>query len=127
MFRRIFDFNQNLLGIDPRLPLALKAEEKKWLVHCLMEEATELAESEDRVDQVDALVDAIVFSIGGLYRLGLTAEQAEACVGAVMDANFEKKAGAKPGRVYKGVQDAVKPKGWVGPEVRIQAILEGTT
>jgi predicted HAD superfamily Cof-like phosphohydrolase len=125
MFQRIFDFNQNILGIDPRLPLALKAEEKKWLVHCLVEEADELTDADDRVDQVDSLVDSIVFAVGGLYRLGLTTEQAEACVFAVMDANFEKKAGQKAGRVYEGVQDAVKPEGWVGPEVRIRAILEG--
>ena len=126
MFRRIFDFNQNVLGIDPRLPMPLVNNEKTWLAGCIREESEELGAAEDIVDQVDALVDAIVFATGGLYRLGLTAEQAEACVAAVMDANFEKKAGQKAGRVFDGVVDAVKPTGWVGPENRIKAILEGS-
>lgn len=125
MFRRIFDFNQNVLGIDPRLPMPLVNNEKTWLAGCIREESEEFGAAEDIVDQVDALVDAIVFATGGLYRLGLTAEQAEACVAAVMDANFEKKAGQKAGRVFDGVVDAVKPTGWVGPENRIRAILEG--
>lgn len=123
MFKRVFDFNQNVLGIDPRLPLALAGNEKDWLVGCLHEEAEELEDSTDIVDQVDALVDSIIFATGGLYRLGLSVEQAEACVAAVMDANFQKKAGQKEGRIYEGVADAVKPEGWQSPETRIKEIL----
>lgn len=123
MFKRVFDFNQNVLGIDPRLPLALAGNEKEWLVGCLHEEADELKDSADIVDQVDALVDSIIFATGGLYRLGLSVEQAEACVAAVMDANFQKKAGQKEGRIYEGVADAVKPEGWQPPETRIKEIL----
>jgi predicted HAD superfamily Cof-like phosphohydrolase len=125
MFRRIFNFNQNVLNIHPRLPMPLVHNEKEWLAGCIKEEGQELLEADDLVDQVDALVDAIVFSAGGLYRLGLSVEQAEACVTAVMDANFEKKAGQKEGRVFDGVVDAVKPAGWIGPEARIRAILDG--
>ncbi len=125
MFSRIFDFNQNVLGIDPHLPLALDGGQKQWLTQVLHEEANELGEATDLVDQVDALVDSIVFAAGGLYRLGLTVEQAQACLDAVMDANFAKRRGQKEGRKFDGVADAVKPKGWVGPEERIRAILEG--
>ncbi len=125
MFRRIFNFNQNILGIHPRLPMPLVHNEKEWLVDCIKEEGRELAEASDLVDQVDALVDAIVFATGGLYRLGLTVEQAEACVEAVMDANFQKRAGQKEGRVYEGVVDAVKPEGFIPPEAQIRQILEG--
>lgn len=123
MFKRIFDFNQNVLGIDPRLPLALAGNEQEWLAGCLKEESSEFLEAVDLVDQVDALVDSIVFATGGLYRLGLSVEQAEACVAAVMDANFQKRAGQKEGRVYDGVVDAVKPEGWQPPETRIKEIL----
>jgi predicted HAD superfamily Cof-like phosphohydrolase len=124
MLRRVFDFNQNVLGIDSKLPFPMEPVEKKWLVGCINEEASELEEAYTLVDQIDALVDTIIFAAGGLYRLGLSVEKAEACISAVMDANFEKKAGQKPGRIYEGVIDAVKPAGWVGPEARIQAILE---
>ena len=78
------------------------------------------------VDQVDALVDTVIFALGGLARLGLTEEQAEACFNAVMDANFEKKRGTKESRAVEGVADAIKPEGWVGPEQRIKAILTGS-
>lgn len=125
MFRRIFNFNQNVLGIDPRLPMPLVDNEKTWLAGCIREESEELEDASDLVDQVDALVDAIIFASGGLYRLGLTVEQAERCVSAVMDANFQKKAGQKAGRVFEGVVDAVKPEDWVGPEERIRQVLDG--
>jgi predicted HAD superfamily Cof-like phosphohydrolase len=123
MFKRVFDFNQNVLGIDPRLPLVLQGNEKTWLKGCLEEEAEEFGEAEDLVDQVDALIDSIIFATGGLYRLGLSVDQAEACMTAVMDANFQKKAGQKEGRIYDGVADAVKPEGWQPPEHRIREIL----
>lgn len=125
MFRRVFDFNHQVLGIAPRLPAPLVGNEKEWLVSCLKEEAEELAEAKNCVHQVDALVDGIIFAIGGLYRLGLTEQQAKACLEAVMDANFEKRAGQKAGRVFEGVTDAVKPVDWVGPEDRIFLILGG--
>lgn len=108
-------------------------EEARWLSLALKEEADELtdaswgAEKFDEqatvVDQVDACLDAAIFAIGGLARMGLTREQAEACFHAIMDANFEKKAGVKPGR--EGAKDAVKPEGWVGPEARIKEIIYG--
>jgi predicted HAD superfamily Cof-like phosphohydrolase len=125
MFNRVFEFNQHIVGINPRPTMALEPNEKKWLVGALHEEADELAASEAIEDQIDALVDSIIFSMGGLYRLGLTEAQAQACFHAVMDANFEKKAGQKAGRVVEGVKDAVKPEGWVGPEARIREILNG--
>lgn len=123
MFRRVFDFNARVVGIQPRLPGFVPHGEKEWLVGVLREEAQELLESTDLVDQVDALIDSIVFAMGGLYRLGLTEEQARACFEAVMDANFEKKSGQKKGREVEGVKDAVKPEGWVGPEERIREVL----
>lgn len=126
MITRVFDFNAQIVGIQPRLLGTITPEhpEMGWLVGVLQEEAQELAEADNLVDQVDALVDSIIFAVGGLYRLGLTDEQALKCFHAVMDANFEKKSGQKEGREVEGVKDAVKPEGWKGPEARIKEILD---
>jgi len=126
MLTRVYDFNAKIVGIQPRLLGTITPEhpEMAWLVGVLQEEARELAEAKNLVDQVDALVDSIVFAMGGLYRLGLTEEQALKCFHAVMDANFEKKSGQKKGREVEGVKDAIKPEGWKGPEARIKEILD---
>lgn len=125
MLTRVFDFNARVVGIEPRLlgTITPGHPEIEWLVGVLQEEAQELAEAENLVDQVDALIDSIIFAMGGLYRLGLTEEQALKCFHAVMDANFGKKAGQKEGREVEGVKDAVKPEGWKGPEARIKEVL----
>ena len=95
----------------------------------MREEADELQQAgeivgpplERLVGQVDACVDAAIFAIGGLARLGLTEVQARACFNAVMDANFQKVAGIKAGRT--GAKDATKPEDWTGPETKIVEIL----
>lgn len=131
---RVFDFNEQVVGVDPPGIRPLDPAEAGWLSSALKEEADELTdasyggddpsgEEEMVVDQIDACLDAAIFAIGGLARMGLTREQAEACFHAIMDANFEKKAGVKPGR--EGAKDAVKPEGWVGPEARIKEIIYG--
>lgn len=126
MLTRVFDFNARVVGVQPRLlgTITPADPEIEWLVGVLQEEAQELAEAGNLVEQVDALVDSIIFAMGGLYRLGLTDEQALKCFHAVMDANFGKKAGQKEGREVEGVKDAVKPEGWKGPEARIKEILD---
>lgn len=139
--QRIFEFNKTVVGITRSAISPLGISEARWLRKALHEEGDELLdatqdyvylphqgpqfqEEEDRViGQVDACCDAAVFAIGGLARIGLTSDQALECIHAVMDANFEKKAGVKPGR--EGAADAVKPEGWVGPEERIKEILYG--
>lgn len=136
----VFRFNRDVVGIDRPHIQPLCDTEAGWLQGALIEESSELIEAsilyDDKgepfdnpdpeaivIGQVDACVDAAIFAIGGLARLGLTEEQATRCLHAVMTANFEKKAGVKPGRT--GAQDAIKPEGWVGPEARIKEILYG--
>lgn len=123
LINAVFRFNKEVVMITRPEIKALESSEQNWLVGVLKEEADELSEASTVVDQVDALVDSAIFAFGGLYRLGLSEEQAHACFMAVMDANFDKKSGQKTGRIYEGVSDAVKPEGWVGPEKRIADIL----
>lgn len=130
---RVFDFNEQVVGVDVDDLAPMSPTEAKWLASAFREEADELVdaswsgdtgfEDDTVVDQVDACLDTAIFAIGGLARIGLTREQAEACFHAIMDANFEKKAGVKEGR--EGAKDAIKPEGWIGPEARIKEILYG--
>lgn len=140
----VFRFNREVVKIGDRPLYPLPLSETRWLRGALEEEAGELEEAleppirlggsgspvvdpevarEALVAQVDACGDAVIFALGGLARLGLTEEQATRCLLAIMAANFEKKAGVKPGR--EGAADAIKPEGWVGPEARIRQILFG--
>jgi predicted HAD superfamily Cof-like phosphohydrolase len=125
MIKNVFEFNKTVVGIPERdlEPLGFEPGEKEWMVKALREEASELEESTDLINQVDALIDSIIFAIGGLYRLGLSKDQALGCFLAVMEANFKKKAGVKAGRAIEGVKDAIKPEGWESPEIRIHKIL----
>lgn len=137
LINSVFKFNRQVVGIGDRPLHHLSNSETSWLSGALKEEAEELGQAlvevvtpdgdpeprEALIGQVDACIDAAIFALGGLARLGLTEEQAEACFLAVMAANFEKKAGVKPGRT--GAPDAVKPEGWIGPEARIKEILNG--
>jgi predicted HAD superfamily Cof-like phosphohydrolase len=119
----VFRFNREVVGISRFSPQFLVGSEAEWLEGVLKEEADEFTKATNTVDQVDALIDSVIFAIGGLARLGLSPSQARDCFSAVMAANFEKKAGQKAGRIFEGVKDAVKPDDWVGPEARIHSIL----
>jgi predicted HAD superfamily Cof-like phosphohydrolase len=127
VFTSVIDFNQRVLHVLPR-PLGLLNEaETEITAKCLREESDEfeaaIAEG-DFIGAVDALVDSIYFAIGGLYKLGLTAESIEQSIFAVHNANMEKKLGVNARRGDGSAADAVKPEGWVGPEERISVILD---
>ena len=120
---RVFKFNREVVGVEELAhPQVLSVEESDWLHSALAEEVKEFDDGKGNlVEQVDACIDAAIFALGGLCRMGLTEDQARRCFDAVMDANFAKKAGVKGGR--SGAKDAVKPEGWIPPEERIWFIL----
>lgn len=119
----VYQFNRRVLGFDRPKVAKFPPGEKKWLLSALREECQEFEDAPTLVDEVDALIDTVIFALGGLYRLGLSEQQAHHCIEAVMEANSRKKAGQKASRAVDGVTDAVKPEGWVGPEARIQEII----
>jgi len=124
---RIFRFNENVVKATPPAgspALLLFGDEREWLAMALREEVSEFKDAEDLTGQIDALVDLCIFAIGGLARMGLTREQAQACFEAVLNANDRKAAGKKATRDVGDVKDAVKPEGWVGPEETIRRIVE---
>jgi predicted HAD superfamily Cof-like phosphohydrolase len=131
MIKEIFDFNLRALGTSPKASLLLEDNHLAFCVKAIREEAQELEDmapvghsQEKVVDQVDALIDAAYFAIGGLARIGLTADEAQACFNAVHEANMTKKLGVTH-RGDMGVADAAKPADWVGPEAAIAKILFG--
>ncbi len=127
VFTSVIDFNQRVLHVLPR-PLGLLNEAETGItIKCLDEEAREFGEAHEQGDligAIDALVDSIYFAIGGLYKMGLTAESIEACILEVHAANMEKKLGVNARRGDGSAADAVKPAGWVGPEERIALVLD---
>lgn len=121
-FTLIIQFNQEVLQI-PKPPLGpMPNGAGEHLVKCLKEEAEEFQEAHiegDFVGCIDALIDSIYFSLGGLYKLGLSPEDVQNVFHMVHYANMTKKKGQKESRAVDGAADAIKPEGWISPERRI--------
>ena len=84
----------------------------------IIEEHQELLEatlSDDRVEQLDALIDILVVTIGAIHSMGADAEGAWK---EVMTTNFAK-IDHETGKVRKREDGKVlKPLGWTAPELR---------
>lgn len=123
----IFEFNETVIGVNRAEVGPLDQAEAEWLRKALIEEVEEFVEAaaaQDVVKAVDSLLDKVYFAIGGLRRMGLTREQATACMATIHEKNMTKKRGglAKRGGFEA---DAVKPEGFVPPEQAIHNILFG--
>ena len=71
------------------------------------------------VDRLDKACDAIVFAVGSIAKLGLTAEQAQEALNIVMDANM-----AKLGCEKDEHGKLMKPDNFPNPEPRLQELLD---
>jgi predicted HAD superfamily Cof-like phosphohydrolase len=84
----------------------------------IVEEHQELLEatlSDDRVEQLDALIDILVVTIGAIHSMGADAEGAWK---EVMQTNFAK-IDYEPGKVRKREDGKVlKPLGWTPPNLK---------
>lgn len=85
------------------------------LYHQLMkEEFQELEDSRTRQDDLDALIDILVVTIGAIHSMGADAEGAW---NEVMRSNFAK-IDSETGKVNKREDGKVlKPAGWVAPDL----------
>ena len=96
-----------------------KFSEKQYSMYIKLidEEHQELLEAtlaEDRVEQLDALIDILVVTIGAIHSMGADAEGAWK---EVMKTNFAK-IDSETGKVRKREDGKVlKPIGWVPPEL----------
>lgn len=91
--------------------------DKSTRIRMMQEELNEYHEALNPVDEADALVDLLVFTIGTMIVSGYPLQP---IFDAVMDCNEAKTLGDK-GRGTK--RDLIKPEGWVGPEEQIDRIL----
>ncbi len=109
----------NKLGLPmSKEPIGLNSEEKRQRIVMMQEELNEYHEATYPVDEYDALIDLLVFTVGTLVQSKYPLQEGW---DAVMTANLQKQAG-KTKRGHDN--DLAKPEGWVGPELKLEAILE---
>ena len=96
---------------------AVNESQYAMYVKLIDEEQQELLEAtltEDRVEQLDALIDILVVTIGAIHSMGADAEGAWK---EVMRTNFAK-VDSETGKVRKREDGKVlKPLGWTAPEL----------
>lgn len=96
-------------------------EEKNFRIEAMLEEIEEYACAETIDDELDAIIDLIVFALGTLERQGLF-PVAEEAFNRVMVANCNKELGPNTKRGSFSL-DLVKPERWTAPQFR--DLLEG--
>lgn len=74
-----------------------------------------------KVDLLDKHLDAIIYSVGSIFKLGLSPQQLEQALNIVMNANMKKLGAPKDA---EGKQ--LKPDNWeqYAPEPKLQAIID---
>lgn len=127
IFDAIFDFNEQVIGTPVQLALnTLTDKQYQWTHKFCQEELVEFEtakNADDIVGMVDAVLDLIYGAFGTLKKMGLTREQAAACMWAIHRANMTKKKGFVAARGSD--EDAAKPVDFVPPETEIGNILFG--
>ena len=88
-------------------------EEKKFRICAMQEELDEYKEANSKEDELDVLVDLVVFALGTAERQGLLPVFEEA-FHRVMIANCQKEIGTNQ-KLGSFQLDLVKPKGWTAP------------
>lgn len=96
-------------------------EEKTFRIVAMLEEVEEYSCAETVDDELDALLDLIIFAIGTLERQGLLSI-AEKAFNRIMVANCNKELGPNTKRGSFSL-DLVKPERWTAPQFR--DLLEG--
>jgi hypothetical protein len=99
----------------------LSEEEKKFRIVAMREELTEYEYSTELVDEYDALIDLLVFTVGTFERHGFPLQQG---FEIVMQKNMQKELAGSSEKSKRGFsRDLVKPSGWTAPEQELQELL----
>lgn len=100
------------IEFNGKKPKKLTKTECEFRHDALQEEATELFDAETIEDQADALIDSIIFALGGLEKMGLI-NKFEDLFSEVMRANMSKELANDASKSKRGFKlDLIKPEGW---------------
>ena len=127
-FSMVRVFQEEIIGHKLGEKRLLTDAELKLACNQLREEVEEFEEAHDVKDfigAIDANLDIMYFAMGNLHKMGLTPDEVMQCFTAVNHCNMTKRKGVVERRGDGSAPDAVKPEGWIGPEVRIADILGG--
>jgi len=113
IFAKVREFRMKLKLPIANKPKLLDPADISFYARFLMEELSELMkahEKKDLVDAADALADLAYVTMGCAHHMGIDLPR---ILDIVHDANMCK----EPGTTSRGyLQDAIKPRDWVGPE-----------
>ena len=100
--------------------ITVKSDSPKDLSRAIITLArTDYGENIPDVDRLDKACDAVVFAIGSMTKLGLDHHAITKALNIVNDANK-----AKLGMSRDAEGKLLKPEGFVGPEVKLQELLD---
>lgn len=114
-------FHQEVLQMPPQPCSMLDEVDIKDRVNFMCEELDEFevsAHANDIVGAADALADLVYVAIGTAYMMGLPFQ-------AIWDAVQKANMGKVRGGTKRNMRiDAMKPAGWVAPEVEIEKLIQ---
>lgn len=117
MSEAVSEFNELIGHRRPEVPQLNPSGVAFQLKGCReeMDEIADALASNNLPEQVDGFIDLIYFALGGLHKLGAPTEE---CFAAVHAANMQKKRAKIAAESKRGsAEDAVKPEGWVPPDI----------
>ena len=100
--------------------ITVKSESPKDLSRAIIALAGTELDDISNVERLDKACDAIVYAIGSMTKLGLDHHAITKALNIVNDANK-----AKLGMSRDAEGKLLKPEGFVGPEVKLQELLDG--
>jgi predicted HAD superfamily Cof-like phosphohydrolase len=111
----VFRDQEKFMQACGQTTLGENIEQYKLYYNLIKEEVQELEESTTMEDDLDALIDILVVTIGAIHSMGADAEGAWK---EVMSTNFAK-IDSETGKVRKREDGKVlKPLGWVAPNLK---------
>ena len=125
MYKLTDKFNKEVIGIDRKMGTIEDKTEFHWCLGVVLEELDEFKQAHDEGDfikELDAVTDLLYFVSGFMTRMGVPPKLAKQIFEAVHDCNMKKSKGKKV-RDIQHESDAIKPKGWIPPEMKIVELL----
>ena len=115
-------YGYDAIGMTPEAQINNQCTPKDISRYIIDMMTTSTGDPIEDVDRLDKHLDIIVFSLGSIYKLGLSPQEAMKALGIVAEANLQK---LTVGQDSEGKQ--LKPEGFIPPEAKLQKILDERT